>query len=228
MTVNHWVAGSNPARGAFFIMKHFSYLFSLILSIFLSACDPVSVAVLSGCAGGAGYYAFQSNKSGGYKQAKRNDKIKKSILQIWKINELDEPFLKLYVFNGQAFIIGAATSPDSLKKAFLLAKKKEPNTINLANLKIGNWNKKLQSSIRKKMLLKSSVSSFNYNVKSIGGFVWVVGVAATESEKEAVLKIAKNKSDNVIHGIIVNKEQSLQKQDLDEEDDEDLIQHSKS
>ena len=78
------------------------------------------------------------------------------------------------------------------------------------------------------MLLKSSVSSFNYNVKSIGGFVWVVGVAATESEKEAVLKIAKNKSDNVIHGIIVNKEQSLQKQDLDEEDDEDLIQHSKS
>lgn len=184
MTVNHWVAGSNPARGAiinmlsFFLIAKIVFPFALVFS-----------------------YQYLKEDNNCFKNLHAKNKANLIMKKY-----MDEPFLVIISVFGTPVIIGAATNSINLEKTEALLRMSFKDVQNLANVTIGNWNYVLMNQICLQMFFSLNISSSNYHVYAIKKHVWIVGVAKTNFEKEQIIKMLKEnpKVQSFSHYIVVS------------------------
>jgi len=163
---------------------------------FLQGCTVVGAAI--GAAATAGSAALQER---GLTGVLSDAEIEGTISKAWFDHDFDMfQNLNLKVYEGRVLITGFVTGDEQRFDAIRLAWK--PNEVKevINEILIGNgptlsqkakdtW---ISSQIEGKLLVQSEVLTLNYNIHTIKGTVYLIGVAQNENALEIVTNIARS------------------------------------
>jgi osmotically-inducible protein OsmY len=174
-------------------------------SLLTCACLLGSVFLLSGCLGlavGAGATAGVAvAQEGGITGAATDTSIQLQINNLWVKNNFDM-FRKLdmTVKEGRVLITGSVPSPDMRVEAIRLAWQVEgvKQVINeitvdeghgIGGLVTDSW---VTSSLKTKFLFDKYIQSINYNIETVNGNVYLMGIAQDQRELDRAMEHARN------------------------------------
>jgi osmotically-inducible protein OsmY len=165
---------------------------------------------LTGCAGafiGAGAATgVAAAKEGGLRRAWSDTQIRVYLTDLWFRHDVDMyRRLDFTVNEGRVLITGQVPDPQMRVDAVRLAwqtpgVRQVINEIEVTGQEGGDgitgfardaW---ITSRLRTKILLDRHVQSINYSIDTVGGTVYLMGVAQNESELNRVIDIARNMS----------------------------------
>ena len=170
-------------------------LLSLLLLSVLPACVPV---VAAGAGASVGVAAAQE---GGVKTAYTDKAIYVRITDLW-LKKSFEMYRKLdlNVKEGRVLVAGNLPTADMRVEAIRLAWQAEgvKQVINevtfddsggIAGYATDSW---ITGSIKTKIVFDKYVQSINYNIDTVNGTVYVMGIAQNQAELDRVLETARN------------------------------------
>jgi osmotically-inducible protein OsmY len=165
-------------------------------TVLLSACSPVSLAVGAGSAVGVGMA-----QEGGLRSAIADEAIQLKIADLW-IKKDFHMFRKLSatVKEGRVLITGSVPNPDMRVEAVRLAWQADgvKQVLNEITVDDGHgiigaatdtW---VTSSIKTHLMFDKYIQSINYNIDTVGGNVYLMGVAQDQKELSRVIDHARN------------------------------------
>jgi osmotically-inducible protein OsmY len=168
----------------------------LAASALLSACDPVSIAVGAGATLGVA-----SAQEGGVRGAITDDAIQLKIADLYVKKDFTM-FRKLSVTvkEGRVLVTGSVPNPDMRVEAVRLAWQADGvrqvlNEISVdegggvTGAVVDGW---ITSNIKTKLMLDKYVESINYNIDTVNGNVYLMGVAQDQKELSRVMDYARN------------------------------------
>lgn len=182
----------------------YSYLGILAAVALLSGCDPVSLAVGTGATVGVA-----AEQEGGVRGAITDDAIQLKIADLYvKDNFTMFRKLNVTVKEGRVLLTGSVPNPDMRVEAVRLAWRADGvrqvlNEISvddgggIKGAVVDGW---ITSNIKAKLMLDKYVQSINYNIDTVNGNVYIMGVAQNQKELSRVMDYARN-SDHV-HNVI--------------------------
>jgi osmotically-inducible protein OsmY len=186
------------ALGKVFVGDKMKYKIIGIMAVatLLSGCDPVSLAVGAGASLGVA-----STQEGGVRGAVTDDAIQLKIADLW-IKKDFTMFRKLNatVKEGRVLLTGSVPNPDMRVEAVRLAWQADGvrqvlNEISVdegggvTGAVVDGW---ITSNIKAKLMMDKYVQSINYNIDTVQGNVYVMGVAQNQKELTRVMDYARN------------------------------------
>ena len=174
----------------------YQFLGILAATALLSGCDPVSLAVGAGASLGVA-----SAQEGGVRGAITDDAIQLKINDLWVKNDFTM-FRKLNVTvkEGRVLLTGSVPDPDMRVEAVRLAwqadgVKQVLNEIavdeggGVKGVMVDGW---ITSNIKAKLMMDKYVQSINYNIDTVNGNVYLMGIAQNQKELARVMEYARN------------------------------------
>ncbi len=174
-----------------------------------------AVALLSGCtpvglvAGAGASLGVASSQEGGVRGALTDDAIQLKIADLWFKKNFDM-FRKLSttVKEGRVLITGSVPNPDMRVEAIRLAWQADGvrqvlNEISvddgggISGAVIDGW---ITSNIKTKLMFDKYVQSINYNIDTVNGNVYLMGVAQDQKELTRVVEYARN--EDHVHNVV--------------------------
>jgi osmotically-inducible protein OsmY len=162
----------------------------------LTACDPVSLGVGAGASLGVA-----AAQEGGIRGELTDDAIKLQIVDLWVKKDLNM-FSKLSatVKEGRVLVTGSVPNPDMRVEAIRLVwqaqgVKQVLNEVSVDNgpgvtgAVMDTW---VTSSLKTKLMFDKHIQSINYNVDTVAGNVYLMGVAQDRQELGRVMDYARN------------------------------------
>jgi osmotically-inducible protein OsmY len=172
--------------------------------VLLSGCDPVGLAVGAGASIGVA-----SEQEGGVRGAITDDAIQLKIADLWVKKDFTM-FRKLNatVKEGRVLLTGSVPTPDMRVDAVRLAWQADGvrqvlNEISVdegggvTGAVIDSW---ITSNIKSKLMIDKYVQSINYNIDTVNGNVYLMGVAQNQKELTRVMDYARNASH--VHNVV--------------------------
>jgi osmotically-inducible protein OsmY len=187
-------------------MKYPSMEFIAILTaaLLLPACSPIGV--VAGAGASVGIAAAQE---GGLRGALTDEAIQLKIADLW-IKKDFSMFSKLSVTvkEGRVLITGSVPNPDMRVEAVRLAWQADGvrqvlNEISVdggggvTGMVTDSW---ITGNIKTRLMLDKYVQSINYNIDTVGGNVYLMGVAQDQKELSRVIEYARNM--NHVHNVV--------------------------
>ena len=182
----------------------YRYIGILATVALLSGCDPVSLAVGAGASVGVA-----SSQEGGVRGAITDDAIQLKIDDLWAKNDFTM-FRKLNVTvkEGRVLLTGSVPNPDMRVEAVRLAWQAEGvrqvlNEITvdegggIKGAVLDSW---ITSILKTKLMLDKYIISINYNIDTVNGNVYLMGVAQNQKELARVMDYARNASH--VHNVV--------------------------
>lgn len=174
------------------------FIASISLVILLAGCSPVGIAAGAGAALG-----ISAASEGGLSAAASDVKIKAMIMDKWFKYDL-ETFTKLNltVDQGRVLVTGVVQNPDDRVEAIRLAWKVPgvKQVINEIRVAEGEglpgymrdqW---ITARLRTALTFDRNVQSINYSIDTVGGTVYLMGVAQNRSELNRAIEVARSVS----------------------------------
>lgn len=162
----------------------------------LSGCGPVGLAAGAGSAVGVA-----AAQEGGIRGAVTDDAIQLQIADLWFKRDL-KMFSKLSatVKEGRVLVTGSVPTADMRVEAIRLVwqaqgVKQVLNEITVdegggvSGAMIDSW---ITTNLKTKLMLDKYIQSINYNVDTVGGNVYLMGVAQDQNEMNRVMNYARN------------------------------------
>lgn len=173
-------------------------------NVFILVCVVASAAMVSGCAVGvlgAGARAgVAASQEGGVKRAVSDAKLQILINDLWLRYDV-KTFAKLdmTINEGRVLITGVVDDPEDRVEAVRLAWQPEGvkqviNEIQIAdgntwvNYATDNW---ITTRLRSVILVDREIRSINYNIDTVQGVVYLMGVARDQFELDKVTEEAR-------------------------------------
>lgn len=182
----------------------YQFIGILAATVLLSGCDPVSLAVGAGASLGVA-----SAQEGGVRGAITDDAVQLKIDDLWAKNDFTM-FRKLNVTvkEGRVLLTGSVPNPDMRVEAVRLAwqadgVKQVLNEISVdsgggvTGAVVDGW---ITSNIKAKLMMDKYVQSINYNVDTVNGNVYLMGVAQNQKELARVMEYARNATH--VHNVV--------------------------
>ena len=170
----------------------------------LSACDPVSLAVGAGASVGVA-----SQQEGGVRGAVTDDAIQLKIADLYVKKDFTM-FRKLNVTvkEGRVLLTGSVPNADMRVEAVRLAWQADGvrqvlNEISVddgGGVKGAVMDSWITSNIKAKLMLDKYVESINYNIDTVNGNVYLMGVAQNQKELTRVMDYARNAAH--VHNVV--------------------------
>ena len=170
----------------------------------VSGCDPVSIAVGAGATVGVA-----SQQEGGVRVAVSDEAIQLKISDLWFKKDFTM-FRKLNVTvkEGRVLLTGSVPNPDMRVEAVRLAwqadgVKQVLNEIQVDDgggvkgTVVDGW---ITSSLKSKLMFDKYVQSINYNIDTVNGNVYLMGVAQNQKELARVMDYARNTTH--VHNVV--------------------------
>lgn len=174
-----------------------SILAAIALVATLPACTPVTAAVGAGATVGVA-----AAQEGGIRGAVTDRTVHLKITELWLRDSVDMyRRLTLTVKEGRVLIAGPVQYPDMRVRAVQLAWQVAGVKQIINEIKVDNdgggvvnyvtdtW---ITGNIKGRMLLDKFVQSINYNIDTVDGTVYIMGVAQDQAELTRVLEAARN------------------------------------
>lgn len=167
-----------------------------LLALSLSACLPIAV-------GAGATVGVAAAKEGGIKSAVTDKAIYIKISDLWARSQY--PLfrkLDLNVREGRVFVGGSVPTPDMRVEAMRLAWQAEgvKQVINEITVDEGGGVSRyaadalISGNVKAALLFDKEVQSINYDVETVNGTVYLMGVAQDRRELDRALSIARNTS----------------------------------
>jgi osmotically-inducible protein OsmY len=182
----------------------YQYIGILAAVALLSGCDPVGLAVGAGASVGVA-----SEQEGGVRGAITDDAIQLKIADLYVKKDFDM-FRKLNVTvkEGRVLLTGSVPTPDMRVEAVRLAWQADGvrqvlNEISVdegggvTGAAVDSW---ITSNIKAKLMFDKYVQSINYNIDTVNGNVYLMGVAQNQKELTRVMDYARNVSH--VHNVV--------------------------
>ncbi len=177
-------------------MRFLSVLLASACGLLVAGCSPTSMALSS-----AASIGVAAEQEGGVTGAVRDDAIQLRIVDAYIQHDL-KLFrdLSVTVKEGRVLLTGAVPNPDMRVEAVRLAWQ-APNVKQVLNeisvnqgegvsgALVDGW---ITGNIKTRLMFDKYVQSINYNIDTVDGNVYVMGVAQNQSELERVLAYARN------------------------------------
>lgn len=173
--------------------------------ILLLGATVAIVLPLSGCVGvavGAGATAgIAAAQEGGVKGAATDTAIRIQIADKWFKKDVEMfRHLSMTVKEGRVLITGSVPNPDTRVEAVRLAWQADGVRQVINEIRVDNgdsfktyvtdsW---VTSNLKSRILLDKYVQSINYTVETVGGVVYLMGVAQDQMELDRVINYARN------------------------------------
>lgn len=176
--------------------KMASAFLGLACVLSLSACEPVTLA-----AGAGATLGVAAAQEGGIKGAAVDAAIRLKIADLWLKHDIDMyRRIDMTVKEGRVLITGSVPDPDMRVDAVRLAWQADGVRQVINEIKVNSspgvtgfvkdtW---ITGSISSRLLLDKYVQSINYNVDTVGGTVYLMGVAQDQRELDRVIGYARN------------------------------------
>jgi len=180
--------------------KNLKKLFSIcVLTGALSmsaACTPVGLALSTGA--GLGVAAAQE---GGIEAAATDASIRLQVLDLWFKEDVDMfRRLNLAVKEGRVLVTGTVPNPDLRVEAIRLVWQADGvrqviNEIRIeddksfTNYVQDTW---ITGQLRTRLTFDRNIQSINYNIETVKGTVYLMGIAQDEAERQRVIDHARN------------------------------------
>ena len=168
---------------------------AVLASLGASACTPIGLA-----AGAGATLGIAASKEGGITSAASDLRIKAMISEKWFSYKVDTfTKLNLTVDQGRVLITGTVQNPDDRVEAVRLAwqvngVKQVINEIRVAEaegitefVKDG-W---ITTRLRTAMTFDKNIQSINYNIDTVNGTVYLMGVTRSQAELDRVIGLAR-------------------------------------
>lgn len=168
----------------------------LVATVLLSGCSPVGLA-----AGAGASLGVASAQEGGVRGALTDDAIQLKIADLW-IKKDFQMFRKLSatVKEGRVLVTGSVPNPDMRVEAIRLAWQADGvrqvlNEISVdegggvTGAVVDSW---ITSNLKTKLMLDKYVQSINYNIDTVNGNVYLMGIAQDQKELTRVMEYARN------------------------------------
>jgi len=168
----------------------------------MSACAPLIVGT---AAGGAAVAASEERGFGGFVS---DFEIQATINRLWVQHSVDLlRRLDMTVDSGRVLLLGRAKDAQQRLDAVRLAwqangVKEVINEIQIEDPQVSFTDSTIDSAkdtwistqIRSQITFNMSISSQNYTIDTVGGVVYIMGIAKSQAELDAVLQIARSVS----------------------------------
>ncbi len=177
-------------------MRFLSVLLASACCLLAAGCSPTSMAF-----GSAASIGVAAEQEGGVTAAVKDDAIQLRIVDAYIQHNLNLfRDLSVTVKEGRVLLTGSVPNPDMRVEAVRLAWQ-APNVKQVLNeiavnrgegisgALVDGW---ITSNIKTRLMLDKYVQSINYNIDTVDGNVYVMGVAQDQSELERVLAYARN------------------------------------
>jgi osmotically-inducible protein OsmY len=170
-------------------------LVSVLLPFALSSCLPIAAA------GAGATVGVAAAEEGGIKRSFTDKSIYITISDLWAKSQYPlYRHLNLSVEEGRVLIAGSLPSADMRVEAVRLAWQAEgvKQVINEVTIDNGRgvggyvadaW---ISSNIKSRLLLDKYVQSINYNIETVNGVVYLIGIAQDQKELDRVINTARN------------------------------------
>ena len=170
----------------------------------LSGCTPIGLALSGGAALGVA-----AAQEGGIEQAATDTAIRLQIHDLWFRHDVDMyRRLKMAVKEGRVLVTGTVPDPDMRVEAIRLVwqangVRQVINEIRIEEDKsFTDYTKDfyISGQLRTKLMLDRNVQSINYNIETVKGTVYLMGIAQDDVERQQVIDHARNLAyvDNVV------------------------------
>jgi len=184
-----------------------------ILMTVPAGCTPTTMALTGGTTLGVA-----AAREGGLKVAGNDAAIRLQIHDLWFKHDFDMyRKLSMTVREGRVLITGTVPDPDMRVDAVRLAWLADGvrEVINEVNVDDGRGfrgyvgDSMTTANIRTRMTFSPDIQSINYTVDTVGGVVYLMGVAQDEQELERAIEVARNARgvENVVSYVRLRGEQ---------------------
>lgn len=169
---------------------------SFAVSVLISGCSPVGLA-----AGAGATMGVAAAQEGGLRSAVTDNAIQLKINDLWFKHDFDMfRKLSMTVKEGRVLVTGSVPNADMRVEAIRLAWQAEGvrQVINEIAVDEGGGvtgavkDRWITSNISTRLLLDKYVQSINYNIDTVNGNVYLMGVAQDRKELDRVLDHARN------------------------------------
>lgn len=170
----------------------------LVLLLALAACDPVSLTLGAGAS--AGVAAYQER---GIEGVARDTAIEARIFRLWieKDNKM-AAHMSIEVYEGRALLTGYARTEQERAVAVGLAWKAEGIKDVMNEIIIGESaglgelarDTAITTELKSRLTFDGEVLAVNYAIETVGGVVFLLGIAQDQKELNRVISQARNVS----------------------------------
>lgn len=171
-------------------------LYALLSVAAVQACTPIGAAVGTGAVVGTA-----ASKEGGIGQAWTDTRIKAYIGDAWFRHNVDM-FRKLdmTVREGRVMITGVVQDPqwrvDAVRLAWqapgvrqVINEIRVENSEGISGYARDSW---ISTQLRTKMIVDKDIRSIDYNFESVGGIIYLMGIARDQEELDRVINHARS------------------------------------
>lgn len=166
-------------------------------ALLLAACSPVGVAVGAGATLGVA-----AAQEGGITEAASDTAIRVQILDAWFRHDIDMyRKLGMTVREGRVLVTGTLPTPDQRVEAIRLVwqidgVKQVINEVRVdeQGATVGSYVQDtwITGNVKSLLLFDKQVQSINYTVETVGGTVYIMGIAQNQYELDRVINHARN------------------------------------
>jgi osmotically-inducible protein OsmY len=173
----------------------------LTISIVLSGCAPIVVGAAAGAGAMIGSTATEERGMG---VALTDTEIRAAIGQLWYTHNREMySKLSLTVREGRVLILGSLPNDqmhlDAVRLAWKAKGVKEvideirvtPQKDHIGDYTRDAW---ITTKLKSQMLFDKNIASRNYNIKTVGAVVYIMGIAQHQQELNRVTDLARNLS----------------------------------
>ena len=168
----------------------------LVIALFLSACDPASIAVSAGAS--TGVAAYQER---GLKGFTRDTAIETKIFKNW-INAKKSMvrFMSIEVYESRALLTGVAKTEEERALAVNLAWKTDGVKDVINEIIVGSTPSLLEvardaaitTELKSRITFDKNILAVNYTIETIQGTVFLLGIAQDKTELNRVIDLTKS------------------------------------
>lgn len=176
--------------------KKEAVVLSVLAAFVLNGCAPAALAVGAGATVGVA-----AAQEGGLRSAVSDKAIYLKITDLWLKKDMNMyRRLGLTVQEGRVLITGSVPTPDMRVDAVRLAWQAEGVRQIINEIRVDDGpgvaafvtDTAATGSIKTKMTFDKYIQSINYNVETVGGTVYLMGIAQDQKELDRVFDIARN------------------------------------
>ena len=177
-------------------MRTLLILVALPLMLSLSACSGVGIGASTGTAVG-----MAASKEGGLGRAIEDFEIRAQINDLWFQHNIDMyNALNLTIEEGRVLITGRVDDPEMRVDAVRLAWQANgvKQVINEIRVEDSNGilgyakDTLIKTKLRAKITFDKEISALNYTIESVGGTVYLAGIAQSKDELQKVVDHTRN------------------------------------
>lgn len=181
--------------------------------LFLTACDPITLAIGGTAAAGVEVARNQNGVTGAISDSALQAQINKFLFD----NDRDIfDRVELSVKHGTVVVIGYMKDKDQCNRAMELVRRAggyhalfdETSIGDLPDVKDLATDSGITSRIKSAMVFDGNIQSLNYDVTTVKGVVYICGTAQSKYERDQVINCARNTSsvEKVVAYISINKD----------------------